>query len=662
MTEKSRKGSFELEEPVPKTPKSSSSNSERDAIKEEVEKIAKNRRLTTSDIIALYDKYRNNESLLEEVLKQHEKYDAKRKKFAQKIARKIYEKYGEGKRPLHEILNKMMMYKKENKWSDYEFNEFYKEIQYLLTGTKAREAEGTGTGTSLYVNRSRISRVLGDLTPRRTTTEEGLRLKDSDHPILAEILSMCLKSEPLHKSIQMHTLMYEDCALVAMTGEFKRDRHIASNFINPLFACMFLPKFDIFEYHMLYSNFGSIIKARQEKKFITNEADALLYYDITTDPNDVVCEVSSALGDIRNRYKVQIALWETVLKLRGGNYYDAEPISQFTQALNSCRNDLFVDTDLAYNQDEGAMLRKLLSVFSLRPTTVATTPLESISALSANVGPYSMGAQFSFGEPCIGNQPMGKQPMANLSTYSYPFSNRISQTNVINIPMITFQIPHVSGPNDQPIDITTATSQTLWVNENKTLVPKRKAIISSKEVLIFYINRRYQKVQIRTFANPLSFSQLPLAMSNFERLNAYPVNIPERISLGSTDETYQLRSVVAINETSINQNETTTKIITGSTGLIMQHRNIDMSIYDQKFYLYDPFGASLPVRHPTATGADAGFILNKPISQIQGFFPEASEMPSGVENISFFDRARTNGTIIIYAKPSGYNRAGSLWI
>ena len=57
---------------------------------------------------------------------------------------------------------------------------------------------------------------------------------------------------------------------------------------------------------------------------------------ITTDPNNIVYNTVSPITSIRNKYKAQINLYE--------------------------------DTKSAYNLDEGLLLRKLLSVFSLRPT------------------------------------------------------------------------------------------------------------------------------------------------------------------------------------------------------------------------------------------------------------------------------------------------------
>jgi hypothetical protein len=121
--------------------------------------------------------------------------------------------------------------------------------------------------------------------------------------------------------------------------------------------------------------------------------------------------------------------------------------------------------------------------------------------------------------------------------------------------------------------------------------------------------------------------------------------------LGRTNDLFELRSVVAVNETEIRQGENNTNIITGCVGLLMTHRNFNTNQLEPKYYLYDPFGASLPVRHPEGDG----WMTNKPISMIDPVFTPPAELTGGVTNPSFFDRASKNGTIFIYAKKNGYN-------
>jgi hypothetical protein len=267
-----------------------------------------------------------------------------------------------------------------------------------------------------------------------------------------------------------------------------------------------------------------------------------------------------------------------------------------------------------------------------------------LSAYAA--APYGFGMSMSMG--------MGQDLSNMMRNNMLPFTQQPVFT-ITSIPMITLQIPPDYVKDATPLDIRRALTQVIWISENKTMVPKEQFIHYSKEVLIFYVNRRIQRIQIRTFTNPLAFSQLPMTMSNFERLNNYPVDTPERITLGSgskTDEIYYLRSVVAVTETNIKQGDKSTNIITGSTGLIMTHRDFAKNIYDQKYYLYDPFGASLPVQLPDGSG----YSTNKPISYIEGIFtPQYDETGEIVSSSrSFFDRATHNGTIYIYAKPHGY--------
>ena len=210
------------------------------------------------------------------------------------------------------------------------------------------------------------------------------------------------------------------------------------------------------------------LNAKYEKKPIVTEPDTLLFYDITTDPNDVVCNIDSAITDIRNRYRVQINLWENVLNLRNGKYYDSTSINEFLTLLNACRNNLYDNADLAYNNDEIAIMRRFLSVFSLRPVIMSTKPIHTIASVAA--GPLSL----SYGMPSSG---MDQGVMQS----AFPFVNQPVYT-ITSVPMITLQIPPNTGNNNEaePKDLRSAINQTIWINEHKTIVPKEQQIIYSK--------------------------------------------------------------------------------------------------------------------------------------------------------------------------------------
>jgi hypothetical protein len=590
----------------------------------EVKRITRKGMPTSAELAELYKKYPHDEKLVDEILRASTKKYMKILKLARKVAEKVKTKYDTGMRPLHEILEKMTKYKKDNDWTDSQYNIFMNELKRTLSPQQAFEID---YGHEMMMQRSRINRTLGYTMNIQAQIEGRLHIKDSEQGILAEILSMYETSLPLYNSGMMAGLMYEDCALQAMTGEFNRAKHFPSNHIHPIIAAIFLPKFEIFEYHMLYANIGRIIKCRNEGKPIMTEPDALLYYDLVSDPNDVVCDAESPITDLRNRYRVQIKLWTTVQKLRNGMYYEDSPISEFIIALNQCRNNLYDNADLAYNQDEGAIMRRLLSVFSLRPILIKTMPLAIMSGFMGmgGLGMGGLGAGMAGSSMMFNNQPVA---------------------TITSIPMITLQLPFSLSVGNGEVQLEDGLRQSLWVNEHKTIVPKEQSIIYSREVCIFYVNRRVQSIQIKTFVNPLQFAQLPLTLNSTSRINDYPVNAPLNPNIAG--EIYDLRSVVAVTDTEIEQSGKHSRIITGNVALIVGASDPSRGIYTDTYYRYDPIGASIPYK------AGTGHITNKPVHSIP--FMNFGETPNEPIGMGFMNICRSRGTIFIYAKSTGYSR------
>lgn len=585
----------------------------------------------------LYNEFPDEEKIVDSVIRGRYKNYRNIKERARKLAHSIKKKMIQGDYTLHEMLEKMLQYKKKHNINDVEYEEFRKELANILNDNYSQEIEYNQNVTA---HRSRINRALGNT---RQVQDDKMIVRDDEQHALNDIFSAYEKNLQLSREIYMSSLMHPDCGIVSMTGQYNRDRHIPTNHIHPLFACLYLPKFDLLETHTLHSNIGSIIKHRYEGKPIRSEADLLLFSDIVTDPNDVVCDINSPINDLRNRYRVQICLWNLVLRLRKGAYYEGLYNDQFMEALNTCRNNLYDNADLAYSQDDGSILRRFLSVFSLRPTIVYTKPLHALSAITTN--PYAG----MYMDEMLGNASDSK--FTDVSYTGYPFKRQAAYT-ITSIPMITLQIPpYVEG--SQPKDLRSATSQTLWINQGGTLIPKEHKIVYSKELLIFYVNRKIEQIQIKSYTQPLMLTRLPVSMSTtnrFQRVNTYPINIPPVLSLHKTDEIYHLRSVVAVNQFSINNGDEITNIATNSVGLIMKHRNFAEKVYDSSYYLYDPIAASQPVEHPTKDG----WTTNKPITLLDPYFSQVNEK-TGITTYSWFDIASTTGTIYIYAKPSGYN-------
>lgn len=608
-----------------------------DKIREEIKRILSEKHgLTQADIAQLYQKYRNNEHIVDAVFSELTKKHKKVKLAARNLAEKVYRRYGEGhgSRPLHEILDKMMHHKKEQGWNDVEFDTFRNELVSLLTGTRANEVDNNQW---ISYNRSRINRVLGSNIVIAQDT--GLSLNDEERPIVSDILAMCTEAERLHSSVSMRTLLYRDCDIVAMTGTFDRRKDTPGIHIPAFIAAMFLPKLGYFNHHMIYASIGNIIRTRHNKKPIDNAPDFLLYQDITTDPNDVVCSVTNPMMDLKHRFNTQIKLWQAVSDLRNGQYYSSSG-AELIKALDACRNNIYDNADLSFQRDEGAYLRKLLSVFGSRPTIISSKIVESVATLSQSRTGFSLsdhnaqastGVRVNYGNPSF-----------------------ISQTaeTITTLPMIVIDVPEARG-TVEPLDLRTTLSQNVWINEKGSMVPKEKTVIYSKEVLIFYVNRTIQKVKVNSFVNPINFSRLPLTIGNFSRLNAYPISVPQSMTVGRDIESYDLRSVVAASSTQIADQQ----LITGSVALITSHSDPESGVFGNQHYIYDPTGAAIPIRHPDAD--KDGWFNNKPVSIIDPYFSTTPDA-EGNSTLSFYERASTMGSIYIYAKSGGYNPSESI--
>jgi hypothetical protein len=647
-----------------------SKNKSNDNLQAETNKLLHNGTLTATELVELKRKY-NDSDILQKIMDMYSKKYHQIYKKANKIADAIIEHYSTGQRPFHEIIKKALKYKTKYNMNDVEYDLMRKILTQKVFGNPSDQ----GNEYNIYnpiSERSRIGKVLGSVRPY----QEPMNInKDTEMAPLQEIISLTEATKQIHTSVFMQSLMYQDCGVEAMTGEYDRKTNSAVNHISPVLAAMFLPKIGAFDVHMLYASIGSIVKSRYERKQIMTQPDQLLFQDLINDPNDVTCDVDSAIGDLRNRFIVQTKLWQTVIKLRNGQYYEPSVMSDFMTALQNCRNNLYDNTDLLYNKDEGDTLRKLLSVFSFRPTFIATTPIFTMPNFG-NVNPlvamsYNLNNSWQQQMSQTTTIPITSVPMVVLRLPNYT-AQPMPWNQTQDALSLALGNPNASGPQGQfqfgpsglygqnqsqqyePIDLRNALSQTLFLNEKKTIVPKIQNIIYSKDVLIIYINRRVQKVNLRSYAYPFNFNQLPLTITGFERLNKHPVTVPPYITLGREEETFQLRSVVTVEEIMVGTSPQGS-IITGSTALIAKNRNPLLGENDEAYFLYDPFGASIPFQESNTIGqsiTERRYAINKPISIINQYTvgPIDAQMSE-----SFYDRARTRGTIFIYAKPRTNN-------
>lgn len=545
----------------------------------EVQKLFKRGgKINQQDFQILRNKYGNEEFVqkIERVF--IEKYTEINKR-AKKFAQLIREKYANSQYPFHILIEKAYKYKIKHGLKDEEFSEFQRIYENELVGLKSPEVFSYSTN---------LQNVLGNVS----VDYQGFtsKLSDNDYKVLQDILKLHASSKALHSQVMLQSMQYQDCGIEATTGEYKKEFHNVANHIHPVIAALFLPKINILEQHFIHSNIAGIVKTRYNKEQFTSMADAILYDSLIKDPNDVVCDSRSTIVDLFNRAQLQNQLWNSVLSLRNGQYYN-NSFREFITAVDTCRMNKYDTPDLVYGRYDGTILKRLLAAFSFRPTVVTTTPIYQIFTTN----PY-------------------QQNIKPVVTY---------------VPMINLKLPY--NVNDMtPVELQDALEQTQLLLENGVVVPKHTSLIYSRDVLFFYVDRRaniiYNNQQYPSFV----FNKIPTAAAGFERLNQRPVNFDPIIRIRNDE--YRLRSVVV---SEVNDLANERDLVIGSSALFMIHQDFTQNIFQDEFFIYDPYSVVKPT------------VIN---NTIQKYNP--IEMIGGVglsdNELGFMDIARTRGIVFMY--------------
>lgn len=552
-----------------------------DSVEDEVQKLFRknNGKISSADFMKLRQKY-DDADLVEKIQKAYlDKHSAISKK-AKKFAQLIREKYSNQQYPFHVLLEKARLFKVKHGLSDEEFTEFQRIYEQELVGLNSPE---------VVIPSTNMMKVLGSIN----VDFQGfaLKLNDNDYKFLQEILKLYSSSRPLHAQVLLQSMQYRDCDFEALSGEYRRELgNRPTESIHPVIAAMFLPKIEELETHFLHSNIAGIVKARYNGESLTNRADYELFYALTNDPNDVVCDNRSSIQDLLNRAQVQTQLWNCVLNLRNGQYYNAM-FRDFVGSVDMCRLNKQDNPDLVYGRYDGTILKRLLSAFSFRPTIVSTTPVYNI----VNLNPYQQNVR----------------PL------------------VTAVPMINLRLPPTINDNS-PISLADALDQHQYFLENGAMIPRHTSLIYSRGVLFFFVDRRANVIRYNDM-QPFNIARLPLSVSGFERLNDREVDFKEEITIRS--DVYQLRSVVLAE---VNRNAPERNLVVGSSTIIMNHADPANNIYQSELFQYDPISVADSIEI-------GGKLVNRtPVSQLH------ATPGVGVPGISFTEMARQRGIIFMY--------------
>lgn len=579
----------------------------------EVKKLIKQNphNISTSAMYKLRGKY-NDQDLLDAIQDGFIERTREIRKKGRKFAKMVREKYS-NTIPLHMLLKKAHKFKNKYKLSDAEFSEFRRVYEQTLI------PEGNIRPTEYNVTTpfTNMSRVLGQ---GLVDSDDGLKFDEKDYDSIQQILRLYSECRQTHNQVILQSMEYTDMALQAMSGDYDKRRNNPHCHVHPVIAAMFLPKIDIFEENMVYASIAYIVKQKYNKQSIMTSNDYELFYNMIRDPTDVVCSADSAVKDLLKRSKLQCELWRSISTLRNGRYYDCS-VNELNTAIDTCRRNYEENPDLIYDSDEGSYLAKIFGAFSLRPTVISQTPLVNQQIIGF-AGPVHGGPMV----PKVYTQPyitIRLPPQTNLGNMqNYNFSQIDLQTYISNYPQ--------------------------FVMEDGQLIQKTNEVIYSNGVLVYYVPRRSNLMNIGKLINPLEFNRLPRVVHGFDRLNETAIVVPPSLAVGSSQE-FTLKSAVVL-DVQVDSNSSSNlsvqdKLIIGNHTILYDKDGVPFEYNPRRSAInYSTTIASTEYEwHDPYTASDEKKLTTKhnyflPVSCLSG--------PGMADDIN--ERLQTRGTIFIY--------------
>jgi hypothetical protein len=545
--------------------------------------------LLDQQVISELKRTLSDSKLVEVVYDYYKKRLEQIKQKANKFKRALLHKYGMANLSIDQLVDKAKKYTKKYDLSDGEFNMFMGLLQSDTTHPYNSRFNIPSTPMSRTLGYS-VDAIMGD----------KLSLSERDYPVLKQILEVERETLMLHKQAIIQSITYMDCGPEALNGKYDKDKYNVFKHVHPIIAAMFLPKVPYLDEHMIHASIGNIVKCKKDGLPIVTLPEYELYWDLISDPNHTVCvtDDNKTMEDLRNRFMLQTKLWEAVVNLRQGKYY-FNNATDIMLALENCMSSIFDAPDLVYAHDEGTILRRILNTFSMRPTIV------SISSLS-------------------------DAPMA-MTTYNI---GPASYTQITTVPMVNLRLPRQLGGiysntknTISTINLTDALNQPQWFIEGKTLIPKTQSIVHSRDVIFFYIDRRYKAFNYSTINQPFMFAGFLPSISGLDTINDTAVNYMESITIGK--DSFELRSVIFTEVTDLQQKGGI--VITGCSAGIVR---LEPMTGVKNHLLYDPQGAGF--QHLTTAGTYESY---GPISDLD---TQADK--------NFVSLSQKRGTIFMYAK------------
>jgi hypothetical protein len=396
---------------------------------------------------------------------------------------------------------------------------------------------------------------------------QSLEISATDHPALQEIARLYETSKLLHSSVKHNNLLYvtpddqHKLNVIPLLSKFEEKRDNLYIHVHPLIVALFVPNIQWISNKILLTNIGRLVIQRSQIYFQRTDdkkmgakymnwnlnpneltphelqSDLQFMKDIATDPNSLdYFSDETPISNLLKRYSVQIELWKNVLAVRQGKFYSSaadytgeSSISGLYKVLSAYSWTYFDSPDMYHINDEGNLLRKLLAVFSIRPTLTMVASYGNPTLYSSQNMPSLSKATYLTSPMCTIRLPNNMATFTNNSTHSKIAQQALDKES-----------------SQQSIRLCDALESTDMYIEHKRIVPKRTKIIGSDTVLFFYINRRFQ-TPFETLELGFQYRSISGTMPGITKINNTYVDF-ETEEQEINNQIFLLKSCVVLNK------------------------------------------------------------------------------------------------------------------
>jgi hypothetical protein len=444
----------------------------------------------------------------------------------------------------------------------------------------------------------------------------SLNVQSDEYSYLEKINKLYEEHIDLQQNVVNQHLRYNDLDIQALSGTYDRTTNAIGFYIHPVLAALFLPKIDLIERRMLRANLGRIMVERsraylntshpvKENSIVNSEVDDYKFVlDMISDPtNSRSLDKESPVQNILKRFNIQIELWKNISKLRNGNYYGTlssgsyNEITRLNNLVNNYRWYLFDSPDVSQPHDEGLFLKKLLSIFSLRPTYCQTTTVGMPQYMTSN---YIM--------PQVGRVKLESIPVINVKIERenrYPAGAEPSLKDMLNYME--------------------------WFPDEYHCVPKNKTVIFSDEVLFVNVHRREQIPN--QYNITINYPNLPKDLLDARKSNIIttPVYVPRQMDINR--QNFNLRSIVTVDPPISKEQVSTT-----SSTILVRRTGSNMAATEEFIY-YHPIGPAQAFLKQKSSGGDE-VTRNDPMTMIPH--------DDATGEVTFTNLSKRYGSIYVY--------------